>query len=48
MLTQMGLPLVPISAAANAAINALDDDARARLLHLGMLMPDQYDEGDGI
>ncbi|MGV8854159.1 MAG: DUF4424 domain-containing protein [Devosia sp.] len=48
LLEQLGLPVVPISEAANAAADALDDDTRARLLHLGMLAPDEYDDGSGM
>ena len=48
LLTQLGLPLVPISTAANDAAEALDDETRARLLHLGLLLPDEYDAGDGM
>ncbi|MCS6760204.1 MAG: DUF4424 domain-containing protein, partial [Candidatus Devosia euplotis] len=48
MLTQLGLPLVPISAAASAATDALDEETQARLLHLGLPVPDEYDDGDGM
>tara|TARA_R110002124_G_scaffold36451_13_gene117423 strand:- start:1121 stop:2131 length:1011 start_codon:yes stop_codon:yes gene_type:complete len=48
ILTQLGLPLVPISAAAEAAADALDDETRTRLLHLGMLLPDEFDDGQGM
>jgi len=48
LLKQLGLPLVPISTAAEAAADALDDETRARLLHLGMLLPDEYDDGEGL
>ncbi|MGV8834279.1 MAG: DUF4424 domain-containing protein [Devosia sp.] len=48
MLAQLGLPMVPIGAAAEAAVEALDDATRAQLLHLGMLVPDEYDDGAGM
>lgn len=48
LLTQLGLPLVPISDAANAAADGLDDETTAKLLHLGMLSPDEYDDGQGM
>jgi hypothetical protein len=47
LLRQLDLPLVPISEAASAATDALDEEARAELLHLGMLTPDEFDAGEG-
>jgi hypothetical protein len=47
VLKQLGLPLVPITERADDAANALDEDARNRLLHLGLLAPDEYDVGEG-
>jgi hypothetical protein len=48
LLVELGLPLVPISPAAEAAVAALDDETKALLLHLGLLKPDEYDAGDGM
>jgi len=48
LLRQLGLPLVPISEAASATTDALDEETRATLLHFGLLMPDEYDVGEGM
>ncbi|MEO9297640.1 DUF4424 domain-containing protein [Devosia alba] len=48
VLRQLELPLVPISAAASAATDALGDETRGQLLHLGLLTPDEYDDGSGM
>ncbi|WP_171015859.1 DUF4424 domain-containing protein [Devosia sp. FKR38] len=48
VLKQMGLPMVPISEGAQAAIEALDPESQAQLLHLGMITPDEYDDGQGM
>ena len=47
LLKQLGLPLVPISTTASEATDALDDETTARLLHLGMVTPDEFDAGQG-
>jgi hypothetical protein len=47
LLRQLGLPLLPISDAAKAATDSLDEDAQAQLLQLGMLVPDEFDQGNG-
>jgi len=47
MLKDVGLPLLPITPQASAAADALDEDTRNQLLHLGMLTPDEYDAGAG-
>lgn len=47
LVKQLGLPLVPISSLATEAADALDEETRANLLHLGMLTPDEYDAGEG-
>lgn len=47
LIKQLGLPLVPISSAASEATDALDDETTARLLHLGMVTPDEFDAGQG-
>ncbi|MFN4212118.1 MAG: DUF4424 domain-containing protein [Devosia sp.] len=47
LIKQLGLPLVPITSAASEATDALDDETTARLLHLGLVAPDEYDAGEG-
>lgn len=48
VLKEMGLPIVPISEGAQAAVEALDAESQAQLLHLGMITPDEYDDGQGM
>ena len=47
LIKQLGLPVVPISEAASQATDALDDETTARLLHLGLVTPDEFDAGEG-
>ncbi len=47
LLQKLGLPLVPITQEAIDAVDALDDDTTAELLHLGLAIPDEYDAGQG-
>ena len=47
LLKQLGLPIVPISEAASAATDALDDETTAELLHMGLVTPDEFDQGQG-
>lgn len=47
LLKSMGLPIVPISPEAMVAVDALDDAQTARLLHLGLAIPDEFDAGQG-
>lgn len=47
LIKQLGLPLVPISTAASEATDALDDETTQRLLHLGLVTPDEFDAGEG-
>jgi hypothetical protein len=47
LLKQLGLPLLPITKQASEATDTLNEATRAELLHLGMLTPDEYDEGEG-
>lgn len=47
VIQKLGLPLVPISEAAAAATDALDEGQIAELLHLGLISPDEYDAGQG-
>lgn len=47
VIRQLGLPLVPITSAASDATDALDDETTQRLLHLGLVVPDEFDAGEG-
>ncbi|WEK05470.1 MAG: DUF4424 domain-containing protein [Candidatus Devosia phytovorans] len=47
LLKQLGIPLVPISGPASEATDALNEETRAELMHLGMITPDEYDAGEG-
>lgn len=47
LLKQLGLPVVPILDETPAAVDALDEETKAELLHLGMIQPDEYDDGSG-
>lgn len=47
LLKQLNLPIVPITEAASAATDALDDETKAELLHMGMVWPDEFDQGNG-
>ncbi|WP_108396535.1 DUF4424 domain-containing protein [Devosia submarina] len=47
VIKELGLPVVSFTDKANDAVNALSDDDKARLLHLGMLSIDEFDEGSG-
>ena len=47
LIRQLGLPVVPISEVASQATDALDDETTARLLHLGLVTPDEFDAGEG-
>ncbi|NMA97224.1 MAG: DUF4424 domain-containing protein [Phyllobacteriaceae bacterium] len=47
LLQKLNLPIVPISQEAIDAVDALDDETAAELLHLGMAMPDEFDAGEG-
>lgn len=47
MLRELGLPLVPISEKASTATDGLDEQTIARLLHLGLVTPDEFDAGEG-
>jgi hypothetical protein len=48
LLKQMGLPVVPITQSATDAVEALDAQQQATLLHFGMLSPNEYDVGNGM
>lgn len=47
LLRSLKLPLVPINEAAGEATDKLDEATRDKLLHLGMITPDEYDAGKG-
>jgi hypothetical protein len=46
-LEALGVPLVPFTDAAREATDALDDETIAEMLHLGLVIPDQFDAGEG-
>jgi len=47
LLRGMGLPLAPFTDAAREATDALSDEETAELFHLGLVVPDEYDAGNG-
>jgi hypothetical protein len=47
LLANLGLPLVPFTEAARLATDALDDDAKRELAHLGLLVTERFDAGQG-
>lgn len=47
LLQKLGIPIVPISQGAVEAVDALDADTTAQLLHLGLAVPDEFDAGEG-
>ncbi len=47
LIEKLDLPLVPISQEAIDATDALDEETLANLLHLGVVIPDEFDAGDG-
>lgn len=47
LIQKLGLPIVPISQAAIDAVDGLDEETLAELLHLGLVVPDEYDAGAG-
>src|SRR5690554_4669378 len=47
LVKELGLPLVPIGEGVAEAADALDEETTSRLLHLGMLIPDEFDAGQG-
>lgn len=48
LVRELNLPIVSMSDEAIAAVDALDDETTAQLLHLGMAIPDMYDVGEGM
>ena len=47
LLQKLGIPIVPIRQEAIDAVDSLDDETTAELLHLGMAVPDEFDSGEG-
>jgi hypothetical protein len=47
VLQKLGIPIVPIGQAAIDTVDGLDEETTAELLHLGMVVPDEFDDGDG-
>lgn len=47
VVKQLGLPVVPFTEAASQATDALDEATIAELLHMGMVWPDEFDQGNG-
>ncbi len=48
VLSELGVPLIPFGDATSKALDALSPDDQQRLLHLGMVVPMEYDIGDGM
>ncbi|MGN6683478.1 MAG: DUF4424 domain-containing protein [Devosia sp.] len=47
LLTSLGVPLPPFGAATQQALNALSDADHQSLMHLGLVIPMEYDDGSG-
>ena len=47
LLKSLNVPLAPFGEATISALNALSDEDHQKLLHLGMVIPMTYDNGDG-
>jgi len=47
-LEDLGVPLTPFGQETVTAINALDDEQKAELLHRGLVIPMEYDAGQGM
>lgn len=47
LLTSLGVPLAPFGEATQTALNALSDADHDQLVHLGLVIPMQYDDGSG-
>jgi hypothetical protein len=46
-LRELGVPLLPFGPAAAAAVEGLDRVVIAEMLHLGLVVPDEFDAGNG-
>ncbi len=47
LLRELGVPLIPFGSATTEALNGLEEADQQRLLHLGLVIPMQYNSGDG-
>ena len=47
-VTDLGIPLTPYGDATVKAINALDDATKQQLLHRALVIPMEYDQGNGM
>lgn len=47
LLKSLNVPLIPFGEATTAALNALPDEDKAKLMHLGLVIPMEYDNGQG-
>ncbi|MBK8083152.1 MAG: DUF4424 domain-containing protein [Devosia sp.] len=47
LLVELGVPLIPFGTATTEALNALAEADQRHLLHLGLVIPMQYDSGGG-
>jgi hypothetical protein len=47
LLTSLKVPLTPFGEATITALNALSDSDKQTLMHLGMVIPMEYDDGSG-
>jgi hypothetical protein len=47
-LTDLGIPLAPYGEATQSAINALDEATKKELLHRALVIPMEYDSGQGM
>jgi hypothetical protein len=48
LLSELGVPLIPFGDATSKALDALSPEDQQRLLHLGMVIPMEYDMGEGM
>jgi hypothetical protein len=48
LLTDLGVPMLPFGSETVTAINALDEDQKAELLHRGLVIPMEFDDGSGM
>lgn len=48
LLTDLGIPMLPFGNETVTAINALDEDQKAELLHRGLVIPMEFDDGSGM
>jgi hypothetical protein len=48
VLEELGVPLIPYGQAVSETLDALAPEDQQRLVHLGMVIPMEYDVGDGM